>query len=43
MIGIMNLPNLAYWYLAANQKEFWVISSLVGIEKLDMASVLQPF
>ena len=34
MIGIMNLPNLAYWYLAANQPEnFWVISSLVGIEK----------
>ena len=34
MIGIMNLPNLAYWYLAANQPEnFWIISSLVGIEK----------
>jgi PAT family beta-lactamase induction signal transducer AmpG len=34
MIGIMNLPNLSYWYLAAAQPDnFWVISGFVGLEK----------
>ena len=34
MIGIMNLPNLSYWYLAAAQPDnFWIISSFVGLEK----------
>jgi PAT family beta-lactamase induction signal transducer AmpG len=34
MIVIMNLPNVAYWYLAATQPEsYWLIASLVSIEK----------
>ncbi|WP_020402504.1 MFS transporter [Gracilimonas tropica] len=34
MIIIMNLPNLAYWYLAKFQPEsFITISTLVGVEK----------